>query len=133
MLSSGRMPSSQELQRDWFFTPGAEWIAWACPHTGKYKGFRVILTDAKQFLEWSEADGLAAGKADDGERPGRAKMTAVLEARRGAEREVAGRVKALVESVRDEPPRLHGVPVVLPGKLLQLILDVVEDIVSTAR
>ena len=117
-----------EWKRDWFFTPRAEWISWQDPKSGKYKGFRVILTEEKRFLEWSEQDGVAAGSSDDGEKPGRAKMSSVLEARPGMEAEVAALVRALVDDVRHDPPVLHGVKIQLPPELLRFISDVVDHL-----
>ena len=118
--------AAAELKREWFFTPRAEWISWQDPDTGKFKGFRVILLEEKRFLEWSEQHGIAAGASDDGEKPGRAKMSAVLEVRPGMEAEVVARVRALVEDVRRDPPRLHGVKIELPEELLAFIADVVS-------
>lgn len=116
-----------EPRRDWFFTPGAEWILWDDPRTGKLKAFRVILSAEKSFLEWSEENGFAAGTSDDGERPGRSKMSPVLEAKPGAEKTVAPQVLALVRAVRLNPPKLHGAPIQLPAHALQSMLELLEE------
>lgn len=122
-----------ELRRDWFFTPGAEWIFWDDPRTGKLKAFRVMLSNEKTFLEWSEEKGFAAGTSDDGERPGRTKMAPVLEAKPGAEREVAPMVLALVRAVRLNPPKLHGTPIQLPKHALQSMLELLEHLTGETR
>ena len=119
------MSAKPELKRDWYFTPGAEWILWEEPTTGKCKAFRVILTEAKSFLEWSEDAGFVSGDSDDGDRPGRSKMTPVLTPRRGGLKEVGQLVLQQVARVMHEPPLIAGKPVELPAGFLEFVSDVV--------
>lgn len=120
------MSSSAELRRDWYFTPGAEWIFWDDPRTGKLEAFRVILSETARFLEWSEENGIITGSADEGERPGRSKMAPVLNARPGTEREVAALVLELITQVRTHPPRLLGAVIELPEAALLAMDDVLR-------
>jgi hypothetical protein len=117
------MSAPTELRRDWFFTPGAEWITWQDPHTNKWKAIRVILTPERRFLEWTADSGFVAGASDDGDAPGRAKMSPVLIARPGVEQEVGQQVLETIAGLRKEPPTFNGHPVHLPPGLLDFLAD----------
>lgn len=121
-----------ELRRDWYFTPGAEWIFWDDPRSGKLKAFRVILSREKTFLEWSEESGFVAGTSDEGERPGRSKMAPTLSAQPGAEKAIAPVVLALVRAVRLNPPKIEGTPIHLPEQALQSMLELLEHLTGNS-
>lgn len=117
-----------ELRRDWYFTPGTEWIFWDDPRTGKLKAFRVILSAQNAFLEWSEEQGFSGGSSDEGDRPGRSKMSPTLTVQPGAERTLAPLVLALVNDVRANPPTIEGTKIQLPKAALQSMVELLEHV-----
>lgn len=100
--SAGPVVSSATpaLKRDWYFTPGAEWLVWFRPATGEVEAFQVILTEDEVYLEWRRDRGLACGRQDSGERPGRAKQSPVLRVVHQDLDQVVPRVAALIPDAR---------------------------------
>lgn len=144
------MRKTAKLERDWWFTPGTEWIVWDEPGTGKIKAFRVILTDRKRFFEWQADEGVSAGVHDDGETPGRSKASPILVPDAALLGEVAAAVMERVKEMRTvavparpsppartwswnpfarrEPaPRVVKTPPPIAVRLPDGVLDFIED------
>jgi hypothetical protein len=141
------------LKRDWWFTPGTEWIVWDEPETGKIMAFRVILTDRRRFFEWQVGEGVSAGVHDDGETPGRSKASPILLPDRAMLKEVAAVVMDRIKDMRRQPapsrppppvestwwdwlpfakkpppqPQLRKTPPPIAVRLPDALLDFIED------
>lgn len=92
--------SATSVKREWYFTPGAEWLVWFRPSTGEVEAFQVILTEDEVYLEWRRDRGLLAGRQDSGDCTGRAKQSPVLRVVRQDIDQVIPRVAALLPDAR---------------------------------
>lgn len=115
-----------KLKRNWQFTPGAEWIWWEEPGLDKPKAFRIVLTDVGKFIEWRQdkvvpgdpTTGFTTGTHDDGEVPGRHKMTPILRQEQGL---LAALAPLIMKAVRAVPAEAEMSPT---------FLRTVEDLVT---
>ena len=110
------MRKTAKLKRDWWFTPGTEWIVWDEPGTGKIKAFRIILTDLRRFFEWQAGEGVSAGVHDDGETPGKSKASPILVPDAAMLPEVAAVVMDRIKEMRKAPTPSQPVPVPVAKK-----------------